>query len=200
MDVVKVISAPLPRHTRHIPVDAYLLPALHGATWARSAATKKTTRTTGSTTLQEKIRPRIVRAVCPAYECDLDHLVSRDSSIFWHQAFTARRTGYGDSHSNSPASAATSSTRHSMNNTDDSLPALGGNLITTAPECSTSKHPRISDHLVIRHGQGELHRVGLRREACILFRRIPRSSLISLHVQRAKAVSAITVWLSTIAS
>jgi len=83
MDVVEFISAPLPRHTRYIPVDAYLLPALHGATWARSATTKKTTRTTGSTTLQEKIRPRIVRVVCPAYECDLDHLVSRDSKLSW---------------------------------------------------------------------------------------------------------------------
>ena len=82
MDVVEIISAPLPRHTRHIPVDAYLLSALHGATWARSATTRKEDRAPAIKTLQEKIRPRIVRAVGPAYEGDLDHLASRDSNIF----------------------------------------------------------------------------------------------------------------------
>jgi len=66
MDVVEILSAPLPRHTRHLPIDAYLLSGLHGATWAWSATNKKTARTTGSTTLQKKIRPRIVRAVSPA--------------------------------------------------------------------------------------------------------------------------------------
>lgn len=77
MDVVEILSAPLPRRTRHLPVDAYLLPALHGATWARSATTKKTSRTTGSTTPPEKIRPRIVRAVGPASAYGLDSLASR---------------------------------------------------------------------------------------------------------------------------
>ena len=55
-----------------------------------------------------------------------------------------------------------------MNNTHDSLPALGESLITSEPGRLTSKHPRMSDQFVIHHGQGELHRVGLRRGAFIL--------------------------------
>ncbi len=110
MDVVEILSAPLPRCTRHIPVDAYLLSALHGTTRARSATTRKEARATAIKTLQEKISPRIVRAVSPASECDLDHLVSRLQQAFltsmsiivvgsarlhhdlWHDAVAPART------------------------------------------------------------------------------------------------------------
>ena len=84
MDVVEILSAPLPRYTRHIPIDAYLLSALHGTTRARSATTRKEAQATAIKALQEKISPRIVRAVGPASECDLDHLVPRYSELFWH--------------------------------------------------------------------------------------------------------------------
>ena len=48
---------------------------------ARSATTRKEDRAPAIKTLQEKIRPRVVRAVGPAYECDLDYLVSRGSNF-----------------------------------------------------------------------------------------------------------------------
>src|SRR5688572_9932709 len=83
MDVVEILSAPLPRCTRHIPVDTYLLSASHGTTRARSATTRRRAQATATKTLQDKISPRIVRAARPASKCDLDHLVvSRPTASF----------------------------------------------------------------------------------------------------------------------
>ncbi len=87
MDAVEIFSAPLPRCTRHIPIDAYLLSALHGTTRTRSATTRKEAQPTAIKTLQKKISPHIVRAIDPASECDLGHLVSHDSNLFWYLVF-----------------------------------------------------------------------------------------------------------------